>query len=385
MPGNDRHHDDKVHPFVKPGESLGYVVALKQRDNWPPKWQGYTARDREHTATPYLVVPATPGDIGIRPLPTNEALFNNGIEIVDNGGNVVSEPVPGNTYQLRCWANNLGAKDACGGMAEFYIGEAMKFDALAASPGSTMPIFGFTGFTAQPGVIRITCPKLWTPADAKEATSSIVVAVYDPFIDRVISPFNAISDRHIGRRDFIPDFSGIWNGIEIFDRTVAIAPGFLQDVNIAHIGVIEPALTVTQDIPPSSIPSPGIRHTLPDTLSIAQAVSLTGISIPPLLEQDQFLIRMVITQSGLTVNASIYSQVGGVLPTTPQNIGSGTFSGGQVQINTIASISGIPLTSDNYTLSRHNATTLHFEHHIHFLRPGDPRPDMHLHGDLTRM
>jgi|SRR5450755_510620 hypothetical protein len=304
-------------PFVKPGKPLGYKKRLQKQRNWPPKRREIDGK----TVTPYLVVPAITGDFGIRPLPPNHALFNDSIEIVDEKGSTVIAPVLERTYTLRCRAFNFGATGAYGGMAEFYIGKAADFDARVASPGTTMPIFGLAGFADVPGAsTTITCPNKWTPASATETESTIVVEVYDAFIDRVTNPFDAINDRHVGRRDFIPDFSGTWNGVETLNAS------------------------------------------------------------PP----EDFPIKMVITQSGINVNVSIFEQVAGGLPPIPQTVGSSTISSGQIQLSVTLNIQGSPFTSNLYVLSLSDPATLHFTHFKHFLIPGDPRPNQDLHGDLKR-
>jgi hypothetical protein len=45
----------------------------------------------------------------------------------------------------------------------------------------------------------------------------------------------------------------------------------------------------------------------------------------------------------------------------------------------------VPFTSNQWTLSITPAGLLHFDHHRHFLMPGDTRPDADSHGDLQRV
>lgn len=385
MPHNDKR---EIQPFVKPGEPLGYVAALKGRDNWPPKRRDPKPDDRRGTVTPYLVVPTTEGDMGVRPLPASQALYNSSVEIVDSGGSIVTNPVPGTEYTLRCRAINLGAAGAYGGMAEFYIGTVADFDAHASAAGSIMPIFALTGFTAAPGAtVTITCPKRWTPQDAAEAESSIVVAVYDAFVDPVTQPFNAAEDRHIGRHDPVPDFSGTWNGLEVFNSSFSAFSGLLQPLNAAVVHAGLPTLMLPQPLPEATVVagSANRRLMLSDSLiaSILKPPLFNGQPVP----EGSYLIKMVITQTGLTVNASIFLQVGGVLPAVPQDTGTGTINGGQVQIFTTEFLDNgaTPFTSNLFVLSLPDPATLHFTRHTHFLMPGDPRPDMDLHGDLTRL
>jgi hypothetical protein len=307
-----------VPPFVKPGEPLGYVDRLKGQNNWPPKRRQIDG----NTVTPFLVVPAFPGDVGTRPLPANQAFFNGNVEVVDENGNVVIAPTVGSTYTLRCRAFNFGAAAAYGGIAEFYIGNAADFDARAASPGTTMPIFGLAGFVVTPGIPAIiTCPNKWTPASMTEAQSTVVVEVYDAFIDRLTNTFDAIKDRHVARRDFTPDFSGTWSGVEILD--------------------------------------------------------VGGPS-------TQFSITMVITQSKFDVKISISAPQVGTVLSPPQPV-SATISNGQVQL-TVQEFGGIfnagNPTNDFYVLTLPDPATLHFTHHKSSLV--QPQQDQDFHSDLKR-
>lgn len=75
-----------------------------------------------------------------------------------------------------------------------------------AGSNATLPAFRHTGFSLVQGrETVITCPKLWEPKTADEITASIVVHVYDPFTDKIISRFDARNDRHVGRHDFKSD------------------------------------------------------------------------------------------------------------------------------------------------------------------------------------
>jgi hypothetical protein len=296
-----------IRPFVKPGEQLGYAERLAEQGDWPP-------RPRQSdpdipTATPFLVVPAFAGDIGIRPLTSNQALHNMSVEIVDTLGQPVEYPLPGNTYTLRCFALNRGTVGSFGGMAEFYIGTAGSFDAAASTPGTTLRLHGLAGFVALPGTrAAITCPKTWTPVSQAEADSTIIAEVYDPFIDRVTQPFDAMHDRHVGRRDAVHEFSGVWQGTY---------PGLGRWV------ILEPS---------------------------------GPIFVP-------FLLQIAVTQSGRNVAASFFVRTGtGGPPTPPVQEASGMTTGRQVHLTN----PDFPDPRDYWLLELVDQAMLHFTHHVNY-------------------
>lgn len=314
--------NEPYRPFVKPGEQLGYVDKLKERGLWPPK------RDKESqgtahqpTTTPFVVVPAVPFDPGLRPISDDQVLYNQNLEILDPLGHPVLMPAAGTTYRIRASVTNSGGCGAFGGLAEFYVAPAAAIDRAVAVPGTTLKALGYAGFSAVPGAtVHLDCPNAWTPSNDTEAGYTVVVQAYDAFLDLVTRRFDARQDRHVGRRDHIPHFAGIWNGLEYYDTT-------------------------------------------------------------------PYQIRIVITQGGLNVNASFYMPVGSGLPTTPQDTASGTITGGRVHLNSTETWgpNHVPFTSNQWTLSITQAGLLHFDHHRHYLMPGDTRTDKDSHGDLTRM
>jgi hypothetical protein len=316
---------EKSRPFVKPGQSLRYVEKLNERASWPPlRGKERPGREKRPTITPYIVVAAFPGENGSRPIGDQQALYNASVQIIDTVGASVLAPVKGSTYFLRCSVANLGGAGAFGGMAEFYVAPPSVLDNAAATIGAILPAKGYSGFSAMPGsTVTFQCPNSWTPISDAEAASSIVVQAYDAFVGRVVRGFGARQDRHVGRRDYIPDFNGVWDGTE----------------------------------------SANIIHGTPT------------------------LIRIVITQNYLDVNAAIYMQLGGGIPPTPQDTTSGTILGGQVQLSSTEywGPSHEPFTSNQWTLSIRPGGLLHFEHHRHYLIPGDGRPDLNTSGDLHRI
>jgi predicted secreted protein len=157
---------------------------------------------------------------------------------------------------------------------------------------------------------------------------------------------------------------------------------------------------------PEGNPIYGIVHSAPATVTTTQSPTATTY-IPPTftltpfvpsadkfvgqwdgheasnsIHQTPTLIRMVITQQGDLLQVGIYSQVGGQLPSSPQDTATGTVSGGQVTLFYTETINGAPFTSNEWILSLPNPGTLHFTHHTHYLQSGDTRPDTDTSGDL---
>jgi len=196
-----------VRPFVKPGEALGWVERLKERGLWPPRLHDRkdNKNDDHKTTTPFLVIPTTPADSGLRPQPNSLAFHSKGVWIEDIGGTVVTTPSVGGQYRIKCRIRNMGAFPAYGGMADFFVNKPSVFIA-AAGTSATLPALGHTGFSLLQGQETvIACPNLWQPATADELAFSVVVHVYDPFTDQISSRFDARNDRHVGRHDLTPD------------------------------------------------------------------------------------------------------------------------------------------------------------------------------------
>jgi hypothetical protein len=312
----------KLRPFVKPGAELGFAAELRKKRKWPPEKVDRPKTDAP-TATSYLVVQADGNDLGLRPLPGPEALHSQSVQILDTGGAIVSRPVRNTTYTLRCQALNLGATAAFGGLADFYVAAPAQFDSIAGT-GATMPAQGQTGFTAYPGqTVVIESPKRWRPTTDAEAESSVLVHVYDPFLDPLVTPFDARGDRHVGRLDPLPDFAGIWNGTS---RIVGDPSG------------------------------------------------------------RTFLERVIIAQTGLNVTVEFYSEVGAppALPATPQIAVGGTIVAQQIPLVATESIGGAPFTNNQIVLTLTAPNNLHVDWHREFVMPGDPRTDQDLIADLQR-
>ena len=190
---------------------LGFARDLKAAHMWPPS-RIKRPRTDAPVATPYIVIPMNPHDLGDRSLPSTNALHSAGVEVLDPAGNAVIYPVAGTAYVLRASIRNLGAAACYAGVVEFAVADPVVIDTAANGSGS-VPVFAIEGFVAEPGAtVTITSRRSWKPATAAEASGSIVVHAYDALLDPPTRRFDAGADRHVGRRDSAEDFAGTWDG-----------------------------------------------------------------------------------------------------------------------------------------------------------------------------
>lgn len=303
----------------------GYAKELKKQDKYPLKPRTPWAKrepNREHpVATAFLVIPNYLGDQGmVRPLDAAHARHSISIEIVDvNTNAAVTTPVVGHIYALRCQVINRGTVGSYAGIAEFYVATPAVLDALASGGPRPAPL-GYAGVIVPPGGrATATCQHHWTVVDMN---SGILVRLYDPIVDKPQFPYDSAADRHVARRDIIPDFSGTYLGTEYFAQTPA-----------------------------------------------------TG----------GYQLKIVIQQVNSVATISVYSQVSGGLPSVPQLHGTAAVTGSSFVFNMTENLNGQPFTSNVMTFSLTNPNLLHYTMHRHFLMPGDTRVDQDLVADLPRV
>jgi len=140
------------------------------------------------------------------------------------------------------------------------------------------------GFVVMPDAsVTISCRRKWKPADDAEASSSLVVHAYDALLDPPTRRFDARSDRHVGRRDSIPDFSGTWNGLQ-YVAPGPLGRGYLYRVVIEQTGaavnvtIFEEITEVSGITPvPGGVTGTGRRTPLPRGATvIGRPTSLPG-------------------------------------------------------------------------------------------------------------
>lgn len=198
-----------IKPIVKKGGMLGYARELKEKGLWPLRLhdrKNGNNQDERPTATPFLIIPAYTGDNGARPLPNSLALHSPSIWIEDTIGNIISTPVAGGNYVIKCRVINIGAFASYGGLINFYVEKPGLLNGLVGTNTSIQP-FGSGGFSLLPGIaIDIRCPRLWNPLTENDLARGILVQAFDFIKDMYTSKFDARNDRHIGRHDFTSDF-----------------------------------------------------------------------------------------------------------------------------------------------------------------------------------
>jgi hypothetical protein len=192
---------DLPRPFRAPDEPLGFVDELKKQGAWPLR-----PPERDHdaaTATPYLVIPFHPSDVGDRPLPA-PVLRSQGVQVLDPAG---IPPVwfrVGETYTLHATVWNLGATASYAGITDFYLlpetaantAQTIATYGLASGPRSQ----GRTGFSVRSGEsVVVSSPNTFTPANKLESEFKVVVHAFDLLLDPLGVPFDWVGNRHVAR------------------------------------------------------------------------------------------------------------------------------------------------------------------------------------------
>ena len=310
--------------FYRPipaGAPLGFVERVREAAMSPLSVRRRGDR-RVPTLTPFLYVPATSTDVGVRPIPLAEALESGGVEVLDPSDNPVTTAASGTSYRIRCSVANAGLQACYAGIAQFYVATPADIERQVVRPAGMLPMLGEASFRLRAAASTlVSCPHAWTPATPDEAAlASVVVHVFDPLIDPLLRRFDSLNDRHVARRDLMPNFAGNWEGY----------------------------------------------------------YELVGVVVPP------FRVRLELSQQGTQVTVQAYMETQSGLPAVPQQTGTAVIEGRSVRLSVLEMLSGAPFTQNEWTLSLTGANLLHVEQHRAFIQPGDPRGDQDLHGDLPR-
>jgi hypothetical protein len=174
--------------------------------------------ERLPVPTPYLFIPYGPSDSGGRPVTEAQGYANSSIRVQVLGGRLEILTHP--EVQLSCEVANSGPGAATAGIAEFYVGGAIgKFNpSRPTNPvdvKASVVLIGRARFLAPPGrTTTVACPKMWTGGGLFNlAREGVLVQVYDLFTDRLLAPFDALSDRHVARLDDpMPGVGQQWPG-----------------------------------------------------------------------------------------------------------------------------------------------------------------------------
>ena len=193
----DRDHD-RVVITVEVGEGC---------EDGPGTDGGGTGGPTGPIGTPFLVIPTWPGDGGGRPIPVGQAINNKSVQAVI-ANPIVAKGWPDFEVQLSCVVADLGVVGCGAGLAEFYIGDTFS----VANPGhagltpaqvkASAQLVGYATFQVPPGgEAMVKCANLWKPGSSAAAKKGVLVQVRDLFADQITAPFDALDDRHVGRKD----------------------------------------------------------------------------------------------------------------------------------------------------------------------------------------
>jgi hypothetical protein len=305
-------------PLQNPGDDLGLIQDMRRATKWPPK---RSSGVKSATATAYLVAPAFGGDAGERPISGRRALKSAAVLLLDSNGVPTAAPVSGIAYTIAVKIVNLGATASYAGLADFYIAAPGAIDA-AARGGPRPPAFARIGFSVRSqDMISVASPRTWTPGSELEAQSSLLVHLQDFIFDPLGALFDARANRHVARHDFVPDFSGTWQGVLRTRKT---------------------------------------------------AIQRSGSTS----------VRIAITQTGLDANCAFFFRgEDGLWPTTPQSEGRGTIAGTLLDFAAVAVPFQLSIVHENWTLTLADPDKLHAERRLSIMLPGiEP-----LKGDLIRV
>ena len=226
---------------------------------------------------------------------------------------------------------------------------------------------GVEGFLAQPGsAVTVRCRRAWTPADAAAAAATVVVCAYDALLDRPERRFAPAEDRHVGQRDLLADFSGTWDGQAHFANSPG-GGGTMYRVVVAQTGLAVD-VSIFQQV--THVDGPLVP------------LDPTGIPPRPRVPTP----RGGTPRGGTTLPSGAGTGFTQALPAAPQIKGGSTVVGNRVQLSLVGLNfqPPVPFTNDEVTLTLTGPSTLHVAHRTTFVDPADPRGPIDLVADLAR-
>ena len=162
----------------------------KHPDEYPPLEPG------EEIYSPYLVIRYASSDPGLRPVPFGTPFWKSPdiwVKSPDPSGN----PVAGGGNWVYANITNMGTMDALGVRVEFWWANP----SLAINK-TTANLIG-TIYVSVPGLstVPVKCPTLWIPVQVNKGHECLIVQCSLPIFDPIVSPFDPVSDRHVGQRN----------------------------------------------------------------------------------------------------------------------------------------------------------------------------------------
>ena len=170
-----------------------------------------------------------------------------------------------------------------------------------------------------------------------------MVHAYDLLLDPVVRRFDARADRHVGREDTVPDFSGTWDGLQYFAPAPATGAGLLYRVVVNQTGA-QASVSVYAQVSDFNGRGPAL-------LSLAGGAAITTAG--------------PVRGPGGAVRHR--------LPSSPQLVGTTTVVNRQLQlsITELLDLAGpgsppVPFTVNDLTLTLPTPDTLHVTQHTVF-------------------
>jgi hypothetical protein len=241
--------------WSSPGEDLPYKYALRKNKMWPPRPVGKVpgTDDERRPVTPFLLLPATPFDVGERETGDASWIDSSSLLLVDPDWNVSTTPRLGVSYRILALVRNIGDAPALTSFVEFRM-VAPPFLATGAFGHDPLHEGIDLGVAALSIGGRKTSwalsPNTWTPSDGLFDLGLCMAA-------RVLEPsrsspedWSPWSDRHVALRDLAPNLSGTWVGTE----TQALPDG--DPGHAPVIGEIRLGLSVTWPLATHGGPDP---------------------------------------------------------------------------------------------------------------------------------
>lgn len=196
LTGKDQPHDPGDAYFAKQWEWLQRDEE-KQREAFRRYWLQWRKRNEGRARyTPWLVIPATTTDYGLRPLGGGVAHWASpfiGVISPDPSGKALAGAA--NTVWARVF--NLGAATSAPTMVRFYWADpSVGLGADDAHPiGETMVEIGpMTSALVQ-------CPTPWVPTYLNNGHECLFASADNPVLDPITAPFAPWADRHVGQRN----------------------------------------------------------------------------------------------------------------------------------------------------------------------------------------
>lgn len=261
--------------WAPPGGELPYKYTLTKYKLWPPrsKDDSHEGEGGKRPATPFLFLPTSPLDTGVRENADASWIDNGSVSLLNDDWNIETTPRRGVRYRILALVRNAGDAPALSAFVEFQVvappfgGNEDVFGHDPLRPGHDLGVAALsigsreTSWALSPGT--------WTAGDGPFDLGLCIAA-------RVLEPsrsspedWSAWSDRHVALRNLAPDLSGTWAGTE----TLSLPEGDPGPAPV--IGEVRLSLDVQWPLQTRGGPAPADIFVLP------RACSMTVLEMPP--------------------------------------------------------------------------------------------------------